>query len=613
MAVEDGDEKEKKKKTTATKHARRRRGRRCPNCKANAAANTAAGPPRASPGKSRNRRGLRAKTYSLPHETQDAAERADAWHDHYRPDSPAALHLTNEAARASVLADRVEAFRQACIEGQVDRVVRNQKRRGPRRVKAILNRKVEDKVRTLRDMERFSDGCARIAHEFRVLRDTVASRSYLVPEEVAIAFLWYGIWPVEESLATHVTGYTLFMLNLRCTPGVAPEEWAARVDPANRPVVLRRISSEDLVPADPRVCAERLCAMLQKKREEYQAEADRLRREVEEPAHQRKLKKASILTGADARWASRNYTDARIGFDRAHKALYQTLERDRELELELAGNDENGSSGQRGSDELSGSDVPVTAPASDPIPVPPEEASQSPGEVQGAAENARPYGDQKSPDETRIAPSDLTEVPPSRQVTAQESDPVQGVPFCAQSGVAAPPMDRPPAPRPHAFAKSRSAIQSRFHGLGPSPVPGQAPGPGRPPGVLLLCLLALGCLALWATPLGADLPPSPSSETVGLPMAPAGRPSVAPAALFGRARLLPSLRGYRAYDGLGRSLARPGTHPPWDRHPGRPGWSVFSGALPGPRRRGFREPRSRLVAGVLHPSGVRDSPDTTDG
>jgi hypothetical protein len=315
MPIVDGEEKEKK--TTEKKRGRRRRGKRCPNCKATVAANTAAGPSRASQGKTRKRAGLRAKTFSLPHETEDAAERADAWHDHYRPESPAAFHLTNEAARASVLADRVEAFRQACIEGQVDKVIRNQKRRGPRRVKAILARRPADGRETLRAMERFSDGCVEIASNLRDLRDTVAERGYLVPGELTIVFVWYGIWPVEESLATHVTGYTLYILNLRCTPEVAPEEWAARLDPANRPVVLRGLSSEDLVPADPRVCAERLCAMFEKRRAEYLAEADRLRREVEEPGYLRKLKKASILTGADARWASRNYTDARIGFDRA--------------------------------------------------------------------------------------------------------------------------------------------------------------------------------------------------------------------------------------------------------------------------------------------------------
>jgi hypothetical protein len=343
-------------------------------------------------------------------------------------------------------------------------------------------------------MEQFSDGCARIAHEFRVLRDTVAARGYLVPEEVAIAFLWYGIWPVEESLATHVTGYTLYMLNLRCTPDVAPEEWAARLDPANRPVVLRRISSEDLVPADPRVCAERLSAMFEKKREEYQAEADRLRHDVEEPAYLRKLKKATILTGADARWASRNYTDARIGFDRAHKALYQTLERDRELELDRG--DHTGSSGPSGSEELRGCAGAAAAAASDPLPVPPDEVTPSPGEGQAAAADARTDGDQKSPNETRIAPVDLTELPPSPQVTAHETVSEQGVPFCATGGVAAPSTNPRPGPPPLAFATSRSAIQSRFHGPGSGP--GQAPGPGRPPGIWMLCLLALGYLALGA-------------------------------------------------------------------------------------------------------------------
>jgi hypothetical protein len=479
MPVDDREE----KKTKPRKRTQRARGKRCAGCGGTAAA---------GPGARQNapRKGLRAKTYSLPHETEDAAERADAWHDHYRPESPTALHLTNEAARASVLADRVEAFRQACIEHQVDKVIRNQKRRGPRRIKAILARRPADGRETLRAMERFSEGCAEIASNLRDLRDTVTERGYLVPGELKIVFVWYGIWPVEESLATHVTGYTLYMLNLRCTPEVAPEEWATRLDPANRPVVLRGISSEDLVPADPRVCAERLYAMFEKKRAEYLAEADRLRREVEEPAYRRKLKKASILTGADARWASRNYTDARIGFDRAHKALYQTLERDRGLKLDRE--DHNGPSGPSGSEESSGSAGAALEVPSDPVPVPPEEVTPSPAEGAGTAADARTEGDQKSPNETRIAPLDLMEVPPSQRETAQEPSPDEGVPFCAPGGVAAPPTNPRPAPSPQFIATSGSAIQSRFHG------PGPIPGPLQPPAILVLCLLALGCLALRA-------------------------------------------------------------------------------------------------------------------
>jgi hypothetical protein len=40
--------------------------------------------------------GLRAKTYLLPHETEAAAARSRQWHDWYQPESPAAIHLTDE-------------------------------------------------------------------------------------------------------------------------------------------------------------------------------------------------------------------------------------------------------------------------------------------------------------------------------------------------------------------------------------------------------------------------------------------------------------------------------------------------------------------------------------
>ena len=43
---------------------------------------------------------MRSRTVPLIHEDQDdVADRADWFHDHYRPISPAAAHLANECAR----------------------------------------------------------------------------------------------------------------------------------------------------------------------------------------------------------------------------------------------------------------------------------------------------------------------------------------------------------------------------------------------------------------------------------------------------------------------------------------------------------------------------------
>lgn len=62
--------------------------------------------------------GLRAKTFALPHESADAAARADIWHEHCRPQNPAACHLANECARATSQADRADAYQQATLDAQ---------------------------------------------------------------------------------------------------------------------------------------------------------------------------------------------------------------------------------------------------------------------------------------------------------------------------------------------------------------------------------------------------------------------------------------------------------------------------------------------------------------
>src|SRR5262245_11978513 len=75
------------------------------------------------PGPSPGTAGLRATTRPLDPEDH-AATRANRWHDHYRPTSPGAIHLVNEAARATLLADRCDRYMQATLERQVEETTR---------------------------------------------------------------------------------------------------------------------------------------------------------------------------------------------------------------------------------------------------------------------------------------------------------------------------------------------------------------------------------------------------------------------------------------------------------------------------------------------------------
>jgi hypothetical protein len=200
--------------------------------------------------------GLRAKTYPLPgEEDADAAAQAE-WKARYRPNSPAALYHATQCARSSVVADRCERFVRARIADQKRRAVRNFQRRGPRRVKSILARLAKDRLRAIKELASFSDGCLHLAGILAASIRRVSSQGYLLPEEIDGAVWAHGIGPVLESLPTDITAFKLYILNLGCTPGVAAAALDARLDPASRPLVLRALPREALLPADPQVCGE---------------------------------------------------------------------------------------------------------------------------------------------------------------------------------------------------------------------------------------------------------------------------------------------------------------------------------------------------------------------
>ena len=244
---------------------------------------------------------------------------------------------------------------------------------------------------------------------------------------------------MPESLATDVTAYTLYILNLGCTPGVAAAERDARLDPAGRPPALRGLPREALMPADPEVCGERLRALIQQKCDEYQAEADRLRKECDEPELARMLDEAGFLSDADARRWKRCHAEQRLTFRGSELALYKALDRDRE-----AGDDRN--------------EDPGAAGGASPEPQTPGGECEPPGrEGAGrAGEGLGPPlagGESVSPREPRIAPEASPQMMNQREDRAQEAGTGQGVPSGAPGGAgdghdAAPPPAAQPLIRP---------------------------------------------------------------------------------------------------------------------------------------------------------------------
>src|SRR5262249_33443707 len=81
--------------------------------------------PIAEEGKARSRRnalkhGLRAEIVALPQEDPEVGRvRQQAWQDYYRPESPAAQHLVDQCGRATLLADRRDAYPAAAVSQRV--------------------------------------------------------------------------------------------------------------------------------------------------------------------------------------------------------------------------------------------------------------------------------------------------------------------------------------------------------------------------------------------------------------------------------------------------------------------------------------------------------------
>jgi hypothetical protein len=313
--------------------------------------------------------GLRAKTYPLPHETEAAAQRTQEWHSYYGPKSPAAKHLVNECARATVVADRSEKFRAARIERQKANVKRNWRRRRKRKVDNAFKRMDEDRLGALEELLSFSDGCAALAKDFRAAISILEGHGYLPDGALETAIYDHGIWPVDALIHLNATAYTFHTLNLACTPGVTPEQLDAWVEPGNRPWELEGLSGDQLIPGDAAQCRQRLLEYLKLRLEEFVLAEVRLRQEEDEPELRRLHEEAETLDEKAARKVTRSHAESRTTFHRAFRDLCKTLERDAEEGREST--EDNDKSDWRESDESNDKSAPPAATARvSPVPQP---------------------------------------------------------------------------------------------------------------------------------------------------------------------------------------------------------------------------------------------------
>ncbi len=274
--------------------------------------------------------GLRAQTIALDHESPRYSERCDQWHDFYQPQSPAALHYTNECARASLLSDRCAEYRQAELQKQVRDEERTWNRKQRRRLRYLMAKIKSVPGETLGQLKAFGLGVGFLFDSFEGLIAEVRTWGYLPPNLAEIALQLCGCTLEPASIRDNPLAYSIQVNNLGCTPGVPMAVIDLWLEPARRPAALGDRPRQEVMSSNPGECRERLLRALEDERHRLRDLEKRVRREVDGPSLLEALDRVSILTEETARRLARSQTEARTAFHQAWKALVKALAADRE-------------------------------------------------------------------------------------------------------------------------------------------------------------------------------------------------------------------------------------------------------------------------------------------
>ena len=207
--------------------------------------------------------GLRAQTIALDHESPRYNDRCDQWHDFYQPQSPAALHYTNECARASLLSDRCAEYRQAVLQKQVRDEERTWNRKQQRRLRYLMAKIKTSPGETLGQLKTFGLGVGFLFDSFEALIDAVRNWGYLPPNLAEIALQLGGCTLEPESIRANLLAYTIQINNLGCTPGVPAAVIDSWLEPARRPAALGDRPRQEVMSSNPGECRERLLRALE--------------------------------------------------------------------------------------------------------------------------------------------------------------------------------------------------------------------------------------------------------------------------------------------------------------------------------------------------------------
>lgn len=289
--------------------------------------------PRSEAGKARARfnamkHGLRAETLPLPGEDPAvAAARAEAWNDYYRPASPAAQHLVNECARATLLADRVHARYHAAVTRQVRHADEDAFRARFDEVEGLKELLRKDPPRALNGLCRSTLGLDYLLGRWEVLETALRTNGRWEADELCEALRILGFTDRLDRTITCPPAWATRVLNLLCGKDPAPEAVQQLYRRDIAPASLSKFYLEN--EPDPGEAHASLLAMVGEEVTRLKAERERIGTELEDPDDAEAQARALTLNDpTEARLFLRYHAEARNTFHRNYAALVKTLEHD---------------------------------------------------------------------------------------------------------------------------------------------------------------------------------------------------------------------------------------------------------------------------------------------
>jgi hypothetical protein len=291
--------------------------------------------PTSPAGKDRSRRnavrhGLCAQVLSLPNEDpRTGPQRLKDWVDHYQPQSPAAVHLVTECARATLQADRLH--RCACAMATRD-IYEAQSDDDRRRGINIQSAKdgidpMYDPAEALKELAETGAGCRAMLERWVWYLCRLQSDDPLPPKSGPELMRMLG-YPPGAVLKHDPDGWVLHLLGALAIDLNKEERLAELFDPSQMPDCLVPVYRRDSLP-DRDAAAEQLWPLVKAGLDRWADREAVLRLDV--PVRARAADRAAVPKDVvAARLLVRYQSEARVSFHQAYKALLTTLEYDAE-------------------------------------------------------------------------------------------------------------------------------------------------------------------------------------------------------------------------------------------------------------------------------------------